>query len=71
MSACLVLTMIACHKDTVVDNILEMFVMSQQVFTPASTLQIGLGDFDDDGDLDVFGANFVDGRNEIWFNGFM
>ena len=27
-----------------------------------------LGDFDGDGDLDVFIATFIDGPNEVWFN---
>lgn len=67
-SVCLMLFPNCNEKDKIVDSEEELFVRSQQVFIPASTLQIGLGDFDDDGDLDVFVANFVDGNNEIWFN---
>ncbi len=33
-----------------------------------NTTSVSLADLDNDGDLDVAVANFVDGSNEIWFN---
>lgn len=33
-----------------------------------NTSHVSLNDLDNDGDLDIFVANFVDGQNEVWFN---
>jgi hypothetical protein len=34
-----------------------------------NTTYVAMGDLDNDGDLDVFVANFIEGGNEIWFSG--
>ncbi|MBN1273066.1 MAG: hypothetical protein JXB26_12420 [Candidatus Aminicenantes bacterium] len=44
------------------------FTQSSQEFPPADTNSIGLGDFDGDGDLDVFVSFYGDGSNSIWYN---
>ena len=31
-------------------------------------MQPAIGDLDNDGDLDIFLANYIDGASEIWFN---
>jgi len=68
MSACLVLILIACDKENSVEAIVEMFVRSQQIFASASTLQIGLGDFDADGDLDAVFSNMGEINSTVWIN---
>lgn len=60
--------MSGCKKTITEEEIPELFVRSSQVFTPASTLQIGLGDFDDDGDLDAVFSNMGEVNSTVWTN---
>jgi len=46
----------------------EMFVRSQQIFAPVRTLQVGLGDFDDDGDIDAIFSNMGENNSMVWWN---
>lgn len=45
----------------------SLFLKSPQVFQPAATFQVGLGDLDGDGDLDAVFAN-MGSHSQVWLN---
>ena len=65
---CLTTVLSVCKKNITEEEISELFVKSSQVFAPANTLQIGLGDFDDDGDLDAVFSIMGEVNSTVWTN---
>lgn len=43
-------------------------IQTSQIFEQGATNQIGLGDLDGDGDLDVFISFYGKGSNSVWLN---
>ena len=66
----LVVLTAACSSEdsTAPESVTPAFTRSSQTFEPVRTYQIGLGDFDEDGDLDAVFANMGENSCTVWFN---
>ncbi len=65
---CFIVVVIGCKEKITAEEIEEWFVRSSQIFSPVSTCQVELKDFDDDGDLDAVFSNMGDNNSTVWRN---